>query len=145
MNQEIKPHETALPERRDPSDLLSATPFAHFLGVQISLAGDELTAHLPFQPHLIGNPMIPALHGGVIGAFMEITAMAQLAFSEPRHPSPKPIGVSVQYLRPGKATSTYARARLNRVGRTVANVDVSAWQEVRDEPIATLQAHFLIG
>lgn len=145
MTLDITPHETALPGRRDPSELLSAMPFAHFLGVQLSLAGDELTAHLPFQAHLIGNPMIPALHGGVIGAFMEITAMAQLAFTEPRHPAPKPIGVSVQYLRPGKPLSTFARARLNRIGRTVANVDVSAWQDTRDEPIATLQAHFLIG
>jgi uncharacterized protein (TIGR00369 family) len=145
MTQDIQPQETPLPGRRDPSGLLAAMPFAHFLGVQISVAGDELTAYLPFATQLIGNPMIPALHGGVIGAFMEITAMAQLVFTEACAVPPKPIGVSVQYLRPGKPVGTYARARLNRVGRTVANVDVAAWQDRRDEPIATLQAHFLIA
>jgi uncharacterized protein (TIGR00369 family) len=128
-----------------PAEVLAGIPFAQFLGVYVELAGDELTAHLPFQDKLIGNPMIPALHGGVIGAFMEISAMAQLAFSEKFDHIPKPIDVTIQYLRSGKPVHTYARAVLNRVGRTVANVEVSAWQEQKDHPIATLQAHFLIG
>lgn len=127
-----------------PMDVLKSIPFAGFLGVHVECAGDELTAHLPFNDRLIGNPMIPALHGGVIGAFMEITAMAQLAFSEGFEDIPKPIDVTIQYLRSGKPTLTYARAVVNRVGRTVANVEVSAWQEQRRHPIATLQAHFLI-
>lgn len=125
--------------------MLQTMPFALFLGVRLELAGDELTGHLPFTTPLIGNPMIPALHGGVIGAFMEITAMAQLALSEKFDHVPKPIDVNIQYLRSGKPMETYARAALNRVGRTVANVEVAAWQEHRDQPIATLQAHFLIG
>ncbi len=132
-------------DRRDPEAILKTMPFARFLGVRLELAGDELTGHLPFADSLIGNPMIPALHGGVIGAFMEITAMAQLALSENFDHVPKPINVNIQYLRSGKPVETYARAVLNRVGRTVANVEVAAWQEHRDHPIATLQAHFLMG
>ena len=132
-------------DRPDPDALLRAMPFAHFLGVRLDLAGDELTARLPFADPLIGNPMIPALHGGVIGAFMEITAMAQLALSEKFDPPPKPINVNIQYLRSGRPMETCARAVLNRVGRTVANVEVAAWQDHRHHPIATLQAHFLIG
>ncbi|HEX7800658.1 MAG TPA: PaaI family thioesterase [Asticcacaulis sp.] len=128
----------------EPETVLRAMPFAAFLGVRLSLAGDELTAQLPFQDKLIGNPMIPALHGGVIGAFMEVTAMAQLALSENFDHIPKPIDVTVQYLRSGRAIDAFARAVLNRVGRTVANVEVCAWQERRDQPIAALQAHFLI-
>ncbi len=129
----------------DPQSLLYAMPFAAFLGVRLNLAGDELTASLPFTDLLVGNPMIPALHGGVIGAFMEITAIAQLAFSEKLDTSPKPIDVTVQYLRSGRPAETYARAVVNRVGRTVANIEVAAWQDHRHQPIATLQAHFLIG
>ena len=132
-------------DRPDPDAILKAMPFARFLGVRLEMAGNELTGHLPFADPLIGNPMIPALHGGAIGAFMEITAMAQLALSEKFDHMPKPIDVNIQYLRPGKAMETYARAVLNRVGRTVANVEVTAWQEHRQHPIATLQAHFLVG
>ncbi len=131
--------------KADPERILRVIPFAGFLGVKLELAGDELTAHLPFSDHLIGNPMLPALHGGVIGAFMEITAMAQLSLNENFESIPKPINVNIQYLRSGKSIDTYARAILNRVGRTVANIEVAAWQEQKHHPIATLQAHFLIA
>ncbi len=128
----------------DPDAVLKDIPFASFLGVRLELAGDELTAHLPFVPHLIGNPMIPALHGGVIGAFMEITAMAQLKLHGNFDHIPKPIDVNVQYLRSGKPLDTYGRAIVKRIGRTISSVEVSAWQETRQSPIATLQAHFLM-
>ena len=128
----------------DPDAVLKDIPFASFLGVRLGLSGDELTAHLPFVPHLIGNPMIPALHGGVIGAFMEITAMTQLKLHGNFDHIPKPIDVNVQYLRSGKSLDTYARAVVKRIGRTISSVEVSAWQETRQSPIATLQAHFLM-
>lgn len=145
MTQDIEPAPLHPITPAGPETVLHDMPFARFLGVKLALAGDELTAHLPYAPHLIGNPMIPALHGGVIGAFMEITAMAQLALSEKIGHLPKPIDVNVQYLRSGKPVETFARAIVNRVGKTVANVEVQAWQDLRGEPIATLQAHFLVS
>jgi uncharacterized protein (TIGR00369 family) len=120
-------------------------PYARFLGVRVELAGDEMTAILPFADHLVGNPLLPALHGGVIGAFMEMTAMAQLALSERRSRLPRPIGVTVEYLRSGKPLTTFARAGVKRVGRRIASVDVEAWQEARASPIAVLHAHFLLA
>ena len=62
---------------------LQRVPYARFLGMRVELAGDEMTAVLPFAQHLVGNPMLPALHGGVIGAFMEMTALAQLSLAQP--------------------------------------------------------------
>jgi len=124
--------------------LLEAYPFARFLGVEFDIT-DIVNAKLPFAPHLIGNPMIPALHGGAIGAFMEIAAMAQLAHSGKLSKIPKSINVSVQYLRSGKPVDTFARATLNRVGRTIANVEAAAWQEDPAHPIARLQVHFLMA
>lgn len=145
MTQDIAPTLSRPIERLNPEDVLNAIPFAGFLGMRLDLAGDELTARLPYAPHLIGNPMIPALHGGVISAFMEMTAMAQLFLSETFHHVPKPIDVSIQYLRTGRPVDTFARAVINRVGRTVANVEVQAWQDQKSHPIATLQTHFLLS
>ena len=51
------------------SAMLGRIPYARFLGVEVSLHGDEMTGVLPFSPRLIGNPLLPAIHGGVIGAF----------------------------------------------------------------------------
>lgn len=125
--------------------ILGRIPYARFLGVHGELHGDEMTAILPFSDRLVGNPLLPALHGGVTGAFMEMTAMAQLAVVERRDRLPRPIDVTVEYLRSGKPLTTYARASVKRAGRRIANVQVEAWQERRSAPIAALHAHFLLA
>jgi acyl-coenzyme A thioesterase PaaI-like protein len=61
---------------------LQRVPYVRFLGMRAELAGDELTAILPFRPDLVGNVYLPAIHGGVMGAFMELTAQTQLAISQ---------------------------------------------------------------
>ena len=125
--------------------VLASIPYARFIGMRAELAGDEMTAILPFQPHLVGNMMIPALHGGVIGAFLEATALAQLSVTQGSAKVHKTIDVTIEYLRPGRPLTTYARADLRKVGRRVANVHVEAWQEARDQPIAFLRGHFLLS
>ncbi len=126
-------------------DWLSAIPYAAFLGMNARRAGDELTAILPFSQHLVGNVRIPALHGGVLGAFMEMTALLQLSVREPQRRQPRTIDVTVEYLRPGRPHTTFARADVRKVGRRVANVHVEAWQESRDAPVAALRGHFLLS
>ena len=124
--------------------LLQRIPYARFLGVRLELHGDEMTGVLPFAEHLIGNPMLPALHGGVIGAFMEMTALGQLLIVEKLMRQPRPVDVSIDYLRSGRPVDTYARAAIKKVGRRIANVQVEAWQEARAAPIAALHGHFLL-
>ncbi|MBX3511334.1 MAG: PaaI family thioesterase, partial [Hyphomonadaceae bacterium] len=116
-----------------------------FLGVRAELKGDELTLVLPFADHLIGNPMLPALHGGVVGALMELAAITQLAVSGKAEKFPKTIDISIDYLRSGKPVDTYARARVVKIGRRIANVQVEAWQGERTQPIAALHGHFLVA
>ena len=81
----------------------------------------------------------------MIGAFLEMTALAQLSVAEPAGRLPKTIDVTIEYLRPGRGGLTsYARADLRKVGRRIANVHVEAWQEDRDKPFAALRGHFLL-
>ena len=124
--------------------MLDSIPYARFLGIRAELAGDEMTAVLPFAQHIVGNPMLPAIHGGVLGAFMEMTALAQLSVAEPLKRQPRTIDISIEYLRSGRPLTTFARARINKVGRRIANVHVEAWQEQRAAPIAALRGHFLL-
>ena len=126
------------------TDLIARIPYARFLGITIDRRGDEITTTLNFDEKLIGNPVLPALHGGVIGAFMEVTAIAQLAWTMPGAPLPKPIDISVDYLRSGRPMDTFARAIIAKPGRRVANVRVEAWQDERARPIAALHGHFLL-
>ena len=124
--------------------MLSSIPYARFIGMRAELAGDEMTAILPFSDHIVGNPMLPAIHGGVLGAFMEMTALAQLSVAEPLKRQPRTIDVSIEYLRSGRPLTTFARAQIKKVGRRIANVHVEAWQEQRAAPIAALRGHFLL-
>jgi acyl-coenzyme A thioesterase PaaI-like protein len=71
--------------------LFEMVPYAQFLGVSFELKGDELTAVLPFKQSLIGNPVLPALHGGVVGAMMELTAVAQIFLTQGTGKVPKTI------------------------------------------------------
>lgn len=139
------------------AQLVGRVPYAGFLGIQFDRRGDELTAVLPFDPKLIGNPMLPALHGGVSAGFLEVTAIIELAWAltweavESGHPEaaqtlhlPKTIDFTVDYLRSGLPRDAYARARVNRLGRRYASVHVEAWQDNRARLFAQATGHFLM-
>jgi len=124
--------------------LIDAIPYCRFLGIQVDRKGSELTMILRFDRKLIGNPVLPALHGGVIGAFLETTAIAQLLLESEAEELPKPVDIGIDYLRPGKPVDTYARAVITKHGRRVCNVRAEAWQDEHTRPIAALHGHFLI-
>ncbi|HAW48994.1 thioesterase [Roseovarius sp. A46] len=151
-------------QRRDAAlkALVDGVPYIRFLGVEFERRGDELTAVMPFDEKLIGNPLLPALHGGATAAFLEITAIIGLSWSmlweeiesgavDPetlaggRLPRlPKTIDFTVDYLRSGLPRDAYARAQVNRSGRRYASVRVEAWQDNRSRPIAQATGHFLM-
>lgn len=124
---------------------LDRMPYARFLGLDSRQDGDVLTVTMPFADRLIGNPMLPALHGGATAALLELTAVGQVALSWPRLRLPRPINVTVAYLRSGRPVDVHARARISKAGRRVAHVLAEAWQEDEAQPIAALTAHFLVA
>lgn len=126
------------------SAAIARIPYAGFLGIRAELKGDELTLVLPYSEHLVGNPLLPALHGGAVGALMEITALTQLAVAGNSDRFPRTIDIGVDFLRSGRPLDTYARARVVKTGRRIANVQAEAWQLERDRPMAVLHGHFLI-
>ena len=129
---------------RDMAAVLERIPYARFLGIEVDRKGSELTTILPFRDHLVGNPVLPALHGGAIGAFLELTAVIQLLFDAESERLPRTIDISIDYLRSGRPLTTYGRAVVTKHGRRVANVRCEAWQEERDRPVAAAHGHFLL-
>jgi uncharacterized protein (TIGR00369 family) len=127
------------------SDLLDHLPYARFLGLTTQAEGDHLIVTMPFADRLIGNPVLPALHGGSTAALLELTAVAQVAALYPALRLPRPINVTVAYLRSGRPVDVRARARINKAGRRVAHVLAQAWQEDESQPIAEMTAHFLLA
>ncbi len=148
-------------QRRDAAltALTDGVPYARWLGIRFDRRGDELTAVLAYDEKLIGNPFLPALHGGVTAAFLEMTAVIELAWSalwsevesgavDADDPGPvampKTIDFTVDYLRTGLPRDAYARARINRSGRRYASVHVEAWQDNRARLFAQATGHFLM-
>ncbi len=147
--------------RRDTAlaHLASGIPYVSYLGIRFDRRGDELTAFLPFDERLIGNPMLPALHGGVTAAFLEVSAIIELSWANlweemeagridpanlPPVTLPKTIDFTIDYLRSGLPRDAYARAEINRSGRRFASVHVEAWQDNRARPFAQATGHFLM-
>ena len=151
-------------ERRDKAlkALVEGVPYIRTLGVSFDRRGDELTAVLNYDDKLIGNPMLPALHGGATASFLEVSAIMELSFHilwdeietgrldadgltpETLPRLPKTIDFTVDYLRSGLPRDAYARARVNRSGRRYASVHVEAWQDNRDRLFAQATGHFLM-
>lgn len=125
--------------------VLERMPYARFLGLTSEQTDGGMIVTLPFADRLIGNPMLPALHGGATAALLEMTAIAQVAATWPQERLPKPINVSVAYLRSGRPQDVHARARIGKAGRRVAYVLAEAWQDDESQPIASLTAHFLLA
>jgi len=134
----------SLADAPSPEALVDAIPYCRHLGVRVHIENGQLTLHLPFAGHLIGNPMLPALHGGVIGSLLEMAALAQVIFELRTAKLPKPVDIAIDYLHSGRARDSFARARIAKQGRRVVNVQAEMWQDERTKPIATLRGHVLI-
>ena len=124
--------------------LLDHIPYARFMGFKVDLKGDLVTTIMPFSEDLIGNVMLPALHGGTIGALLEVTSVIQLLHSTRLERLPKTVDISIDYLRSGRAVDTYGRAFVTRQGRRVANVRAEIWQDSVAKPVAASHGHFLL-
>ena len=120
-------------------------PYIEFLGIRAVLGDDLPMFRLPYQAKLIGNPHLPALHGGVIAGFAETAALLHLMQTLGGAQLPKGIDFSIDYLRAGRPVETFAQCELVRVGARVALVQVRCWQSAPDRPIVVARGHFLLA
>jgi len=125
--------------------VLDAIPYARFLGVEVERKDGALECILPFRREIVGNSALPAVHGGVLGAFLELTALLHLLEESASDRIPKPITFSVDYLRSAGPSTTRARAEIFKLGRRIANVRVVAWQEDRSRPVVAGNGKFLLS
>lgn len=98
---------------------------------------------MPFHDDVTGRPGF--LHGGAIAGLLEFAAFAALrqALGETQA-IPKPITVTVDYMRGGQPRDTFATATIERLGARIANVEAQAWQKDSSVPIAAAQMNFLL-
>ncbi len=132
------------PMRSEPVLPLSPIPYVEYLGIRVTPDETLPLFRMPFQEKLIGNPTLPALHGGVVAGFAETAATLHLIQTLKGTKFPKSIDFSIDYLRSGRPEETFANCELVRVGGRVALVNIRCWQKSPDYPIAVARALFLL-
>ena len=94
--------------------------FAQLLGSTISESGDAFV--LTPVEYMIGNPLLPALHGGAVASFLEVAAKRALARQLPHGHVPKLISVNLQFLASARPDALVTTPKVRRVGRRIAVV-----------------------
>ena len=131
--------------------LVEALPYANFLGMEALKVNNAWQFRLPPRPHNIGNPVLPALHGGAIAGFMEMSAVVHVfmtmdveRISGHEARVPKIIDFSIDYIRACRLETTFAACEVLRRGRKVTNIAIRVWQQDPNVLAATARAHYLL-
>ncbi|AUZ05928.2 MULTISPECIES: PaaI family thioesterase [Vitreoscilla] len=120
-------------------------PYTHLIGLQIWLNAEGVPLfHVPFKSDNIGNTFLPALHGGMIGGFIESVATLFLKHHSGLDEFAKVIDFSIDYLRSGLSEAMYASCSLTRQGSRIAHLTVTVWQSDAKRPIAVGRVHCLM-
>lgn len=101
-------------------------PFNKFLGIKCSSTGDGFVRiELPWRAEFVGDPMRPAMHGGVISTMADV-AGGMAVWTSLMDPNARvsTIDLRVDYLRPGRLATLVAEGHVVRTGNRVAVVDV---------------------
>ncbi|WP_159876679.1 PaaI family thioesterase [Aquitalea denitrificans] len=135
----------SLRDAKDFTALIDAIPYARLMGVEmLEDEAGELLFQLPFAERNVGNTVLPALHGGLIGGFLENAALLHLIWHRESLEAPKIVDFSLDYLRSGRPQTLFAHCEITKQGKRVAHVLIEAWQEDRRKPVAVARAHFLL-
>ena len=122
-----------------------AIPYTKFVGLECEIASGSLLTIMRHRTSNIGNPSIPAIHGGVVGAALEHAAIMELLYRGDSPELPRTINISIDYLRPARDEDLFMRATIVRHGRRIANVRVEGWQADPARPVAAAHCHFLLS
>jgi uncharacterized protein (TIGR00369 family) len=115
-------------------------PFNRYLGVRVDAVRlGYVRLEIPFREELVGDPMRPALHGGVISALADTAGgMAVWTGIEDPRSRVSTIDLRIDYLRPGKLETVAAEATVVRLGNRVGVADVRLFHPTAsDTTIAT--------
>ncbi|TDR92941.1 PaaI family thioesterase [Enterovirga rhinocerotis] len=138
MSQNAREADTALLEPLDRLRFeLDHPPFHQFLRpepVSVDAEAGSVVIRLPFRPEFARIPDRPDYHGGVIAAFIDITAHAAAAVKAGR--MAPTVDLRIDYMRVASGSALIGRGTVQRMGRTLAVVDVEITTEGDGRQIA---------
>lgn len=146
----IEPSPVLISQRADVPESMALppgrSPYVEFLDIRQQPQIDAGPIfRLPFKRELIGNPVLPALHGGVLAGFGETGMILHLTNTNPAIKGvPMGIDFAIAYMRSAKPVDTFVQGTTVRQGNRVALVQVSIWQDDPQRPVAQARGHCLM-
>ena len=114
-------------------------PFNRFLGIQVKVLQDGFARmELPFRQEFIGDPIRPALHGGVVSTLVDTCGGCAVWTRVESLDRVATVDLRVDYLRPGPLADLACEATVVRAGNRVGVADMKLFAiEDPDRIIAT--------
>ena len=113
-------------------------PYARLLGLRVEGTLVTMAEH----DGVLGRRGF--LHGGAIAGLLDHAAWIAIRGAVEDEVGITPIGTTIDYLRGGRLQTSYARGAVTRLGRRVAGVLVTAWQDDPERPIASATVKFVL-
>jgi uncharacterized protein (TIGR00369 family) len=138
--------------------LVNSIPFNRHIGLKYQkVSEEECIITFDMKPELVGNYIQGILHGGVISSAMDMVGGTMAAVGI-LHANPatqvdelkkkiaklSTIDLRVDYLRPGRGETFYAKAELLRAGNRVAVTRAELANE-QDTLIAVATGTYMVG
>ena len=134
-----------LKDSNNNSGISSINEYSKSLGLIFDIDQGEPFTKLKFKDFLVGNPLIPALHGGVIAGLLENASLFHLLWTCEVTHLPRLIHISFEFLATCETKDTFASSIINRKGKNIINMSAKAWQNNKlDKLIATANCSYLI-
>ncbi len=122
-------------------------PFNRFLGITLGAVRKGFARlELPFRDEFVGDPMRPALHGGLISTLADTAGgVAVWTHTDDLECRVATIDLRIDYLRPGRLERLIAEGTVVRAGNRVGVVDIRLFHASGEgETIATGKGVFNI-
>lgn len=128
-------------------EMVSHVPHAAALRMEVVETGPRFAVlRLPYQEHLVGDPVRKVVFGGVITTLIDQACGIAVACSLDTLRAIATVDLRVDYLRAAEpGHDLHARAECYRTTRTVAFVRVVAYEQRIEDPFASALGTFMLG
>lgn len=120
-------------------------PHGRLLGLEpVAVELDAVTARLPYQSELVGNPETGVLHGGAITTLVDQTSGVAVLVTLNQGEAIATLDLRLDYLRAARPEcDVYARACCYRLTHHIAFTQCSVYQDDPDYPVAMSMGTFM--